>query len=74
MALCVDREKCQAGFRKKAIVPPLPLPPLLLPSVRQRQIDQACARGGGERRRASVYWRGRHTKDADAGPLRARLW
>ena len=74
VALCVDREKCQAGFRKKAIVPPLPLPPLLLPSVRQRQADQACARGGGERRRVSVYWRGRHTKDADAGPLRARLW
>jgi len=74
VALCVDREKCQAGFRKKAIVPPLPLPPLLLPSVRQRQAAQACAKGGSERRRVSVYWRGRHTKDADAGALRSRLW
>ena len=44
------------------------------PSVRQRQADQACARGGGERRRVSVYWRGRYTKDTAAGALRARLW
>jgi len=43
--------------------------------MRQRQAAQACAGGGGAtRRRVSLYWRGRHAKDADAEALRARLW
>ena len=72
--MCVDRDPCAAGFKKKAVVPPMPLLPLVLPSTRARVGYEACANGGGARRRASVYFRGRHAKDDEASALRSRLW
>ena len=72
--LCVDREQCAPGFKKKAVVPPMPLMPLVAPSTRARVGYEACANGGGARRRASVYFRGRHAKDDEASALRSRLW
>ena len=72
VGLCVEKGRC-SGFKRTALIPPLPSPLLLAPNTRGHVAHDACV-PDGVRRRASVFFRGPHASDSEAQQLRARLW